>query len=171
MLILSLFDKSAVPQCPHEWDEKVSINFIRLVLLLSKRTRGNDNSKNNRGVRFHMGTSAACHNCGEGREVFTRFVICVVLSSSLFLLSWQTCKRAHKSIQMFFVILKSAKGWKCFVNSFYFRLVVRNFDLMKHSDDWKFHWNIVPLSADEDFPTLLPYSSVANANDNDNQTV
>ena len=89
-------------------DEKVSINFIRLVLLLSKRTRGNDNSKNNRGVRFHMGTSAASHNCGKGREVFKIFVICVFLS--LLQLPRQTSKRACKSIQMSFVVLKSVKG-------------------------------------------------------------
>ena len=88
-------------------DEKVSINFIRLVLLLSKRTRGNDNSKNNRGVRFHMGTSAG-HNCGKGREVFTRFVIFVFFS--LLQLLRQTSKRACKSIQTSFVIQKSVKG-------------------------------------------------------------
>ena len=73
-----------------------------------------------------MGTSVAGHNCGEGREVFTRFVICVFLS--LLQLPRQASKRACKSIQMSFVVLKSVKGRKC-------------------------------------------YSSIANVNDNYNQTV
>ena len=55
-----------------------------------------------------MGTSAAGHNCGKGREVFTRFVICVFLS--LLQLLRQTSKRARKSIQMSLGILKSVKG-------------------------------------------------------------
>ena len=55
-----------------------------------------------------MGTSVAGHNCGEGREVFTRFVICVFLS--LLQLPRQASKRACKSIQMSFVVLKSVKG-------------------------------------------------------------
>ena len=53
-----------------------------------------------------MGTSAAGHNCGKGREVFTRFVICVFLL--LLQLPRQTSKRACKSIQMSFVIQKKS---------------------------------------------------------------